>query len=75
MLHLSLTIYNFKKLAGFKEVYVQEVAKDIRNIHNGFQSFKVINTNLLASIRGNLVFILRLYKALVSKHEYKYKIN
>lgn len=33
MLHLSLTIYNFKKLVGFKEVYVQEAAKD-RNIRN-----------------------------------------
>lgn len=61
MLHLSLSIYNFKKLAGLKEFYIQEVAKNIRNIHNDFQSFKVINTNLLASVRGNLVFILRLY--------------
>lgn len=68
MLHLSLTIYNFKKLVGFKEVYVQEAAKDIRNIHD-FQSFKEINTNLLASLRGNLVFILSLYKAVASKHE------
>lgn len=55
-----MTIYNFKKLAGFKEVYVQEAANGIRNIHNDFQSFKVINTNLFASIRGNLVFFLRL---------------
>lgn len=54
MLHLSLTIYNFKKSAGFQEVYVQEVAKDIRNIHNDFKSLKVVNTKLLSSVRENL---------------------
>lgn len=62
-------------MAGFKEAYVQEVAEDIGNIHDDFQSFKVKNANLLSSVREILVFILRLYKTVVSKHECKCRIN